>query len=310
MSLAIELISKLVPLYFLILLGWIAGRYLKIPKDAVARLLIYVFLPLVIIPSLSKLPLSWSRMGLSLLVFVICSTICLGIFRLTRGRFSLPARGILAFGGGNANSGYFGFPTAHALYGTEGLGLMTLASVAFSVYENTVGYATVARSRYSAAESARRILRMPALYAFAFVLLLKAFGVTAEGPVIDNLAQLIRGAYSTLGMMLVGLALAECRFSDLEPKFLTVTLAAKFLVWPAVVLGVLWVDHAFFGVLDPLSAKILVMTSALPMAANTVAFASLFGAEPEKSAAAVALSTALSLVLIPAFVTLGSIFGA
>ena len=42
------LVEKLVPLYVLILLGFISGRFIKIQKDTIARLIINIIAPVVI----------------------------------------------------------------------------------------------------------------------------------------------------------------------------------------------------------------------------------------------------------------------
>jgi predicted permease len=104
-------------------------------------------------------------------------------------------------------------------------------------------------------------------------------------------------------MMLVGLALADLRTLRLDARFLGFALAYKHLVWPALAFSLIAFDRAGPRLFDTLAASGLWIASLLPMAANTVAFAALFDAEPEKTSLAVVASTLLAVALLPLLAT-------
>jgi predicted permease len=124
-----------------------------------------------------------------------------------------------------------------------------------------------------------KLLKLPTIYVVALGAILNLAGFRAEGPSFEFL-NWIKGTYSTLGMMLIGIALSQVQNFRVDWLFTSFAFALKFLVWPAATALVFYIDKS----------------SAL--AANTVAFASLLKAEPEKCAIAVLLSTLLGMILM------------
>jgi malate permease and related proteins len=296
-----QFLIKLIPLYVFVALGFFAGRILSVRKEAIAPLLIYVIMPLVLFRGAITVALEPARLWLPVIVYTLCCTMCLVTTRLGRGCFAEPARHILGFGAGNANSGYFGLPVAVALLGEQAFSQAVMISFGFIFFENTLGFYMAARGRHSKSDALKKVLTLPSAYAFAIGVALRAFHVTL--PEETNSAfDAIRGTYTVLGMMLVGLALSDIRSFEKDARFLTVALGAKHVVWPLLVLCVLAVDGMAAHVFDDLARRGLLLASLLPMAANTVAIAAVFDAEPEKTSLAVVISTLLAVILLPALV--------
>ncbi len=280
---------RLTPLYIFAALGFVAGRWLGVRKESIAPLLIYLLTPIVV--GRGALGADPHALVLPAIVFATCSVICFAARAVADRFFSPPTAGILSFAAGNCNSGYFGLPAASAVLGEAAFSQAVLIAFGFVLYENTVGFYVAARGRFSVKESVKKLLSLPAVYAFAAGFLLHALGVQA-GDGIDGFVGSVRGAYAVLGMMLLGLALADLRSLELNIPFTVFAGTAKFIIWPLAVLALSTVLH------DPFEQKGLWLAAFLPMAANTVAYATLFGAEPEQASLAVMLSTLLSPVRI------------
>ena len=303
-----ELSLKLVPLLVLILLGWITGKYLGLTREALAPTLIYLLAPLTVFKGVLDAQLNAELLILPVLYFGLCSINCALAWGLSRFWFKSPARNILAYSAGNANTGYFGFPAAVALLGASAFPRAVMISFAFVIFEASVGFFITARGHHTAREALRKLVRLPVIYVFVLAVSLNLLGVRADGPAFEFFTW-IKGSFSTLGMMLIGIALAQLKSFKIDWVFTSFAFFSKFIVWPLLTLGVFALDE--FSGLHLLSVEVkqsMWLVAVLPMAANAVAYASLLRAEPEKCAVAVVLSTLLGLALLPFAMQVSAIF--
>lgn len=298
MTFFLELASKIAPLYLLMALGFVAGKYLQVNKESIAKLLIYIIAPAVVFNAVFTATLSPAVLFLPVLFYVLCCSICLVTFAVTKNLWQDSTRNILAFSAGSANVGYFGLPVTIALFGPEAGVLAILTTLGFILFENTLGFFITARGNSTVNQSLVRLLKLPTVYAFVVALLLNASGLTFGGAYAD-LVLLFKGAYTVLGMMLIGLGLASIQKTVLDLKFISVAFLVKFGLWPVVVFGVIYLDKTFFNFFSPLLHQVMMVLSVMPMAANTVAYATELKAHPEKVSLAVVLSTLFALVFVP-----------
>ncbi len=303
-----SLVVRLIPLYFIVATGFFAGRKLKIERDSVAKLVIFVIAPIVVFTNVSQIELKAEYLAVPLGFGLLCSAIAVGFLAIAH-RFgaAFGIRGatgnLLAFSAGNANTGYFGVPIALILFGSGSVGLYLLFCLGFILYENTVGFYILARGTATMPEALRRLARLPALYAFAAALVANRLGLKIEGVAAD-FSGYFRGAYSVLGVMLIGLGVAEVRTFRFDWRFTLATFVGKFAVWPAAVGLFIVLDRGRFGIFDERTHQMMLLIAACPLAANTVAYATLLKTEPEKAGIAVLLSTIFALFYIPTLVAL------
>lgn len=301
MQLFLLLLAKLIPLYAIIVLGFIAGKILKVQKENIAVLLIYVIAPVVIFHGAVTTKISWSALSLPVLFFLLCCGLC-GIFYVIASVFWTDAnRNIVAFAAGTGNTGYFGIPVALAIFDEQILSLVVLCILGFVLYENSVGFFTVAKGHHTLRESLQKVARLPTLYAFALGLLVNVSHVPL-GQIYSDVVLSFRGAYTVLGMMMIGLGLSSLKHFRIDLQFVGLTFFAKFLVWPAIVYALVVADTVYFGFYDSSVHNVMILMSIVPLAANSVAFAAELRAEPEKTATAVLLSTLFALFYIPLIV--------
>lgn len=299
MAVAQILLLKIIPLYFIILIGYVAGRWLRVPKEAVSSLLLYILMPSVVLVATAQTPLSPGNLLAPVIFLVIGTALSFLTFAASGALLHDSTRNVLAFTAGTGNTGYFGIPVALAVFGPERLGLVVLTGLGAIFFENTFGFYHVARSAHTARDSLLRMLRLPALYAFVLGIILNVSGINL-GETVLHTAELFRDTYSVLGMMMVGLALSGLRDYAFDTRFLSLALVTKFALWPLLVSGVLWLDKSTAQLLSPQLGQVLFFLSFMPLAANTAVFATELRAQPEKAALAVLVSTLLGLVIIPA----------
>ncbi len=108
-----------------------------------------------------------------------------------------------------------------------------------------------------------------------------------------------KGAYVITGMMIIGVALSKGEKLVFSASFMGLAYAAKFVVWPALVLALIVLDKGVTHLFPPEVHDLLFVLAILPPAANVVAFAAQLNLRPEKAATTVLIGTLLGLFYIP-----------
>ncbi|NBS41756.1 AEC family transporter [bacterium] len=305
MSLFFILLVKLLPLYLVVFVGFIAGKRLDVKTESIASLLIYAIAPVVIFSGTATAPLTAAAFSLPVLFFGIACLMCVAFYWIAGRIWNGSERNILAFTSGTGNTGYFGIPVALALFDETTMSLVVLSILGFVFFENTLGFFVTARGHHTARESALKVLKLPTIYAFLAGLVVNVCQFGLPIPAVDLITN-VRGTYTILGMMLVGLGLSRIQTFSVDARFTGVAFLAKFLVWPSVALLVILMDAHFFHFYSNDIYRVILLMSTVPLASNTVAFATKLNTHPEKAAVAVLLSTLFALVYIPLTVAVSS----
>ncbi len=273
-------------------------RFFQARREGMASLLIYIIGPVVIFMASYKVQLNFAVIALPILLFILSSFLALVSLRVSKNIFHDNTKNILAFSAGTGNTGYFGIPLAIMFLSEELAYIYIFAVLASFVYESTVGFFVVAKGNYSIQQSLAKIARLPSVYALMLGLACNVFEVEFSDDFVNYL-DYFKGAYAILGMMMIGMGLKGLANIGIDKLFMSFAFAIKFIVYPLVVLGVIWIDSQFFQFFPQDLYKVMFIFSIVPMAGNTVAVATLLGVHPEKASLAVVLSTAISIFTIP-----------
>ena len=292
------LLLKIVPLYMNICLGYIAGKVLEVNRETIARIMFYIINPIVIFNGVINTNLYRSVLALPLITFGISTCLCLFFYKISKNIWQDSSKNLMAFSAGSGNTGYFGLPVALLLFEEQGEGVYIMALLGITLYESTVGFYIFSEGIYSPLECFYKLIQLPSLYAFIGGLAINFSSMHIPELFVDFMSH-IKGTYTVLGMMIIGLGLAGLREFKLDFKFLGMTFLAKFFAWPVIVLMVISVDLHLFGFFDENIYNALILISIVPLAVNMVILASLLQSQPEKAATAVLLSTLFALGYVP-----------
>lgn len=298
MDIFFTLFTNLIPLYILIALGFIAGRYLNVDRHSIANLVIYLCLPVVAFGFVATLEFHPSYIFLPILILIVCSVVGLSVYALGQKAFGDNRANLLSMCASMPNSGYFGLPLVLLLFDAQWVGVYMFMMLGVTVYEATIGYYIAARGSYSVRDSLVKLAKFPALYAIVLALIVNATG-TEMPEQFTTYWGYFKGAYVVMGMMIIGVALASVDKFVFGPRFLSFVCAGKFVLWP-VVMGLftlfdLHVLHLFNSEIH----KLMLVISIVPPAANIAAFAAQLDVQPEKAATTVLVCTVLALFYIP-----------
>ncbi len=293
----VELLSRLIPLYLLIAAGFVVGRYLKVERQQVATLLIYFIAPVVVFESIARIELKPAYFFLPIIIYVLCCLTGWLTFHACYNLMPDKRRNLAGAAASTFNTGYFGLPVFIALYGETNMGIYLFATLGTIFSESTVGYYLMARSHFTIKDSLKKLSRLPLIYASILGTLFSLFHLQVP-QIITDVAPHFRGSYVLLGMMIIGLGLSTMQRLEIDRRFTGILLLQKFLVWPVLGFGLVWLDKYSVQIFDPIAQQIIVLLSVMPYAANTVAFASQLNVHPEKAATLVLISTLVALPFI------------
>jgi len=308
MTIFLTLFTNLVPLYILIALGFIAGRYLNVDRNSIANLVIYLCLPVVAFGFVATLEFHPIYALLPLLILSISTIVGVGVYILGQKIFGDNRANLLSMCASMPNSGYFGLPLVLLLFKDQPqwVGVYMFMMLGVTIYEATIGYYIAARGAFSVRDSIKKLIKFPALYAIALALIVNASGYDLPD-LFTTYWGYFKGAYVVMGMMIIGVALASVEKFVFGPRFLSLVILGKFALWPVLALGVVMLDKAYFGLFTPEIHKLITILSIVPPAANIAAFAAQLNVQPEKAATTVLICTILALFYIPVVVLITGI---
>lgn len=303
MQLFFSLVIKILPLYGIMMLGYIAGQYMKVDKDSIARMLLYILSPIIIFHGVFTTVIDRGGVILPIYFYILSCSLSLLAYAIGSVVWKDSTKNIFAYTAATGNTGYFGIPVALALLGEESLGFVVLSTMGLVLFENSLGFFLTARGSFSARESLRRVLVLPSVYAFIIGLALNLSHVTPPewyGVIAGN----FRGAYTILGSMMAGLGLAGFKKLTVDWKFLGLCFVSKFVLYPLVAVGTVALDVKIFHVFTPIMRQVIILLSLTPMAVNTVVLATALKVKPEKAALGVLSTTLFALLYVPLMMTL------
>lgn len=291
------LITQCIPLLLLMALGYLAGKRFQLDGKTLADIVIFIISPVVMFGAVAKLPLEAKYFIIPLILFMLAATVTLGTVALLKPWDKDQIANLIGMSSATANTGYFGFPIILALFDADHAGLYLLITFALTLNESSFAYYVGARGVHSIRESFLKVLRLPTLYALVLGLAYNLSDLAI--PEIFNTYWLkFAGAWTIIGMMLIGVALSryELRINWLLLGSLTFT---KFILWPAIALGLVTIDQNFTHLFDEGIYTMLLVLSSAPVAANVVAFATQLNIRPGEAALVVLISTLMSVLYMP-----------
>lgn len=302
MSIISIVFLKTISVLLSVIIGFVAGRYANVARDSIATLLFYFISPIVFFSIPASTVITISSLGITVVTFIIASALSIIAYYLSGMYWSdEKIRGIIALSAGTANGGYFMLPIAATLFDDYTLSIYMMAIIGVNVYESSVGFYFCARSLNSTKESIINVLKSPILNSFMLGCCLSFLGFTLPD-FLDDFLYNMRGAYSILGMIMVGLGVANLSKFEIDKKFTLFTFIVKFAFYPLAIGMFILLDKFILKYYDENYYNALYLLSTAPMAANVIVVASLQKLHPEKVATTVVLSLLFVLIYMPIMV--------
>jgi malate permease and related proteins len=305
MEIFTNLFIKLIPFYLMIFLGYIAGKKLQVQRESIAPLLIYIVNPVVFFHGILHLDFQVKSLLIPLALFCVSVIISFLYFNLAKLFWKDHSPNLIALAVSLGNVGYFGLPVAMMLFGEEALGFAVLVILGSVFYEQSIAFFIAASGKHSFSESLSRTVKLPTLYVVVLAILIKLLHVNTENLFFENLFSVsskMVGAYSFLGMLMIGLGISKFREIEFNWdfwRFSSLALSGKFLIHPLLAFIFVFIDKNFLHWYEHIIHSIILLMSFAPVGANTITLSTNFALPVSRISFIVLFSTFIALFLIP-----------
>lgn len=309
----LQVASLVLPLFGLVLLGYITGKLKKIPLEGLAWLnffILYIALPALFFRLLAQTPLEEFANGTfllgttlgTLLIFLLC----FGIARLFR-HADIQSATIQGFAGAYGNIGYMGPPLAIAAFGPQAGVPVALVFCLDNAMHFTLAPTLMAmgnKQHQSVINVIAGILRRIFTHPFILATLagIGAAWLNLSLPVaMDQLLLSASNAAAPCALFAMGVT-AALRPLKRVPFELTYLVPVKLILHPLLI----YVLVSSVPGTDPTWIHAAVLLAALPSATNVFVIAQQYQVWEERASSAVVVSTLFSVVTVTIYLYLAT----
>lgn len=295
--------SSILTILSLLGIGYIA-RILGLfkPQDVqlLNKLVLYIFMPATVFYGVYNLKLDVTLLKLPL-VAIVSILVLLPFLILITKSMEMKLRGAFILTALFGNTAFLGYPVSLLSYGTEGLARAILYDqLGFTIALTTIGV-WIARqygrgeSRFSLKETLIGIATYPPFPALILALILK--NVVLPEFFLKALAYL---SNATVPVIMVGIGgLLQLQMNKKYLPLLGGTVILKLFIFPLINLAL-----ALTLNLDPLSLKVIIIESGVPVMISSVVLGTEYGLEVEFILSAILVTTLLVIITLPGVNTL------
>ncbi len=302
-------LNAALPIFALILTGFVCGRFDVLPPaatDSLNRFAIYLALPALMFLAMSRItPEQATQIGFAL-AFAGGIAITFGLgFILSRLRgHRIATASIEGLDAGYSNVGFMGIPLCLLVFGPDSLPAAVIATLftACILFLVVITLVEVVlhrgdNSRHTARKVATALVRNPLLLGplAGFAVGMSRLGLPDP---IERFVSLLGGAASPCALVCVGLFLAQERLFSRDALAIGVLVGLK-LLFQAAVTAVL---ALYIFEVPPVWSRPAVLLSALPIGSGPFTIAKLYGLEPGVTSGAILASHVASVATVSALV--------
>lgn len=301
MDILLLLIENIIPLYILIALGFISGKWLDVNLPSMATVAIYILAPIVNFGAMAQMNFTPEYTALPIIFFLGSSIIGLISYNTAIHVWKNNSANLIGMGSVTGNTMYFGLPVILALLGPEWVGVYALLNLGTFLNEVGLGYFFGARGHATLKGAILKVIKLPVIHAIWLGLLYNFSGLPLPESFMRYWNYSV-GAWVIIGMMIIGVALAKQSKLEIDWKLIASMFAPKFILWPAFGFGVIALDIMHFHAFEPEVHLMLAVMTSVPLAGNLVAYAATLNLHPERAATVVLFSTIFAFITVPASV--------
>ena len=302
----ITVFTQVSVLMLMIAVGFIAAKTGIMTEAGAAcctDIALIIATPCVIIKSLAR---RFDAAVMKSLLLAIALTLLVQVLMITLGTLLLRSKDLrrqrtLRFGSIFANCGFMSLPLQEVMLGADG----TLYGSAYVIMFNLVvwSYGVYLISGDKRYIQPKKLFVNPGIAGLLIGLIIFVFSVPVP-QVLSSTVNYLAAIYTPLPMLIIGYHLSKTNvlkaFKDVK---CIIAVLLRLIVYPLVSLGVLYL----LGVRGTLLVSVIISLSA-PVAAVTTMFSSKFGGgDTALSVDMVSLSTVLSIITMPAVITLAQL---
>jgi predicted permease len=302
--------DNILPVFFLIMLGFLLGKKIKLDPSVLTSLNFYI-----IIPSFMFVMLTETDLPDNVAFILVAATIMLVINALL-GMLISKARSfdnVMSRSFASSlmfyNSGNIGIPLITLVFSDHqnksalGIALAVQISVLLvqNISINTVGFILANHRSGSLKESIVKVFKMPIIYSIALALCLKYFSFDPQSLSIWPALVYAKDAMVAIALLTLGIQLASTSIKSLRADVF-LSSALRLVGGPIAALIIIW-----FMRFDGIVAQAFLISSSVPTAVNTALIAIECKTNPEFASQTVMVSTVISAITLSGVIFLSQI---
>ncbi|MCK5282685.1 MAG: AEC family transporter [Nanoarchaeota archaeon] len=285
MQAIVSVLNTVIPVFLIILLGFLIGRKKQINIQPIIDLIVYIAGPSLIFTSMSRSEISISDFSAiffaATLIIIILGSLFFFILKITKSKkvgLYLPA----VIG----NTGYLGYPVALFAFGNLGLSHAIVYDMANSLFIFSLGIYIVHHKN-----EFKEILKVPLIYAVVFGVLFNIFQIHVPDAVFKPM-EMIGAITIPAALLILGYKLTEIRLSKIKIALLV----SLFKVVGGFIVGLTIISIIN---IEGTLRNIILIQSAMPSAVMSMILTHKYGRDSDLAASVVLISTVMSIITIP-----------
>ncbi|WP_182201398.1 AEC family transporter [Paraliobacillus salinarum] len=291
-----EFITVLVPIFSVFALGFIGKKLLGIEVNSVATLAIYILTPFLAFQTFyqNAIKLNHIYMFIYLALLALFTILICYMVGFIKG-WSKKQRSSFILSSSFMNNGNYGAPLVLLVFGETGFQYAVILMVLQQLIMSTVGiYVAAQGSQVEQAYSPfKEVLKVPIIYGAIAGIIFNGLGINLAQEITTVVNMVADAAIPTV-MIVLGMQLATISLRKMELGNLSIALVIRLAIAPLIAFVI-----TLFLPVDEMVKQIMILTAAMPTAANTTMYAVKFNANPMFVSSATLISTLLSVVTLP-----------
>ncbi|KXG44364.1 AEC family transporter [Tepidibacillus decaturensis] len=286
-------VEVVLPVLLIFLAGYGLQKWEKLNIKSISTFALYILIPGLVFRTFYNTELNVQYMNIVLFSFVLMFLLILVAKVYSKMRkTSRSIESGLILSTAFMNSGNYGAPIILFAYGEAGFHYSITLLVLHAIMMNFFGVYYAARGKAGIKTAVKSVLEMPTTYVVVIAIAFQLLNVPVSKNILSAV-DLVADATIPVVMLILGMQLAEIKLRGFHWERITFAIVSRLFLSP--ILAYLIIQ---FMAIDPLLEKVLIVTSAMPSAVNTVMYALQFDAEPEFVSSITFITTLLSIFTI------------
>lgn len=292
-------IQVVLPVILIFVVGFLLQKIAKIDIRPISTMAIYVMTPCLVFKTFYETELNsqYTYMVIfSFLLMFILIFLCKVYTKIRK--IDLSTENALILSTAFMNTGNYGTPIILFAYGEAGFEFAISAMVLQSILMNFFGVYYAVKGKAGIRIAMKSVAKMPASYAAVLALLFNVFNLRVPENLFGTI-DLISDAAIPMVMVILGMQLAMIKWGHFDWANITFSVVLRMFISPLIA----WLLVMVMPI-DPLLAKVLIVSAAMPSAATIVMYAVQFQAQPKLVSSVTLITTIISIPTITLLIIL------
>ena len=293
------LLYNIAPVFFLISLGYVMGKKYNLDIGSLSKLSVYIFIPSMIFLNLYETAVSMEQLipvaftVIFVIIMSLVGSVTGKIRRYSDSRKNAVKNALMFY-----NSGNFGIPLISLVFANTpmtdyAVSIQIMVMISQNLLNYSLGFYNAARGSMDFKSSMKSVLKMPAIHAIIAALIAKAIPYDFRNFFLWPAITYAGNAMFAVNLLILGIQLSLTKF-EFKNKEVYLTSFFRLCIGPVIAYLLILLLR-----IDGIMARVLMISSGLPTAVNTVLIAAEFDNEPEFATQTVVVTTLFCLFTLP-----------